>query len=1733
MKQQETHKKPKRPSRWKKAWRITSRIFLVLIILIILLLLFIRSPWGQGVITDYAVDYVRDKTKTEVQIDKLFVTFDGNISLKGLYLEDKAGDTLVYSKRLEAGIPLKPIFDNNEIPIDDVDWSGLRVNVHREDTIKGYNFQFLIDSFASGESEPEPEKDSEPMRISVGTIDFSDFKIDFKDRVEGIDTELDLGNFHLDNESFDLEKMDFHLNELALKNVDLKFKQSEPTIAETKPESEKQAENKSDTTSGSLPKLRLDDLNLTNVNVQYNSAPSDISADVKLGQLKLDLHNLDLNDQRVLVNRLDLHKSSIAVRMQPGDNAPDEPKNTADESETDALPWPEWDVEVKAIDFSDNQLAFASGEKTTPDDQFDPLHIQLNDFTFKTGELRLRPDKTALVNINALNFRDQSGFALKTFELNADLKQESIDLKKASVKTNRSHLSASLSTEFKSLDKFIENPEKYAVNLNVDPFHLDIKDAYFFSPDLKKQEMVEKLSAHPVEGQINAEGSLAQMNLKKLNLNWGKGFNFNTEGKFTAISEPEKLTYNIPQLKLQTSRQTLDKFLPDSLGINLPDSLALTSSLSGSTTKIDTKTSLTTSLGNVNLDAELDNSDRLEFDIKLNSDQIDVGEIVQMEEVAPISLTLNTSGSGRDLAHLNADLETDFQQLSYKGYDITPLELSGKIENGNADVKAGFKDENLNVKLNSTASLDSSLADASVDLRVAGADLYALGLTDKKIRTKLDLKADYQRRGTGFKAYTRLDNVKTVYDDNTYMLSPISIDANVKNDSTQVDIAGELISGELRSNANPGQMTSAILAHLKHYFAQAEGTDPPKEQDSTGQEPVNLEFRAKIANAPIISEVFLDDIKELDTVDAHLSYRQDKQQLSSEVTIPQIDYGGNKIDSLQFTLDAGQEDADLNFTFSSLEAGPVKMQRTNITGVLKNGKLDAGLESFKGEEKLYNLQAELTSKDSSLVVHLKPDSLLLNQNKWVVPESNALRIDKKGFHADDFTLNKNRAALELVDQFKSGDGNFKIEFNAFDLEDITALLNPDQKVLAGKLDGDVKMNPDAEGAKPEADITIADLEAMGIPLGQLDLRTQNSGNGVYDIDAGIEGDSLDLKIDGDLTSREDNAQLNLDVDLKQLALSTIADFSDGALTNASGSIGAKVQTSGTLDSLQYDGYLQFTNAKAEVDMLKNTFAFSNEKIEINNDGIGFDHFTIEDEEENPFSIDGQILTENTLNPEFDLVLKARDFKAMDSKKGDNELYYGTAVFDVDASIKGTLNFPEVDMDFKVDEKTDITYILSQSQASMEEQEGVVDFVNKSDSDDILTRKTEKKANELLTGIDLESRIKVEKGSAVKVITNPKTNDNLEIKGFGELLFNIARNGDMKLSGQYEIEDGHYELSLYNLVNRRFDLAQGSTITWSGNPMDAKMDLRAIYNVKTTVSPLMASQVSGESASVQNQYNQRLPILVYLNVDGEITQPDLSFGLDMPKNSRGAVGGSVYAKIQQLNNQQDQLNKQVFSLLVLNKFYPKSGSDGSQGGAASIARENLGKALSDQLNALGGKITGNSGVQLNFGVSSYDDYQEKGTQQRTELSVSAEKKFFDDRLIVEAGGSTNVEGDTRPGESATTLGNVRVEYLLTKDGRWRLRGFRQSEYENVLDGQVFVSGISLIFTREFNKLKELFDGKTPLEEGEDQDGENTDEKAEKSEQKEENSGEKAADENENKSEKRDIKRDSTKSTKNDS
>jgi hypothetical protein len=183
-----------------------------------------------------------------------------------------------------------------------------------------------------------------------------------------------------------------------------------------------------------------------------------------------------------------------------------------------------------------------------------------------------------------------------------------------------------------------------------------------------------------------------------------------------------------------------------------------------------------------------------------------------------------------------------------------------------------------------------------------------------------------------------------------------------------------------------------------------------------------------------------------------------------------------------------------------------------------------------------------------------------------------------------------------------------------------------------------------------------------------------------------------------------------------------------------------------------------------------------------------------------------------------------------------------------------------------------------------------------------------------------------------------------------------------------------------------------------------------------------------------------------------------------------MGGTVYAKLNELNGQESELNKQVFALLILGRFVPENPLASSSGNVvlSDFARSSVSQILSAQLNRLSEQYM--AGANLNVGLESYQDYSTGTAEGRTQLKLALSKQFFDERVTVQVGGNVDLEGRRSQENSLNNFaGDLKVLYKLTEDGRWQMQVFRQNSYEGAIDGDIIKTGVGVMFTIDFDKL----------------------------------------------------------------
>lgn len=694
---------------------------------------------------------------------------------------------------------------------------------------------------------------------------------------------------------------------------------------------------------------------------------------------------------------------------------------------------------------------------------------------------------------------------------------------------------------------------------------------------------------------------------------------------------------------------------------------------------------------------------------------------------------------------------------------------------------------------------------------------------------------------------------------------------------------------------------------------------------------------------------------------------------------------------------------------------------------------------------------------------------------WTVADNNKIQIGSRGIFADNFRLSNSGSEILLQSESNASNSPLNVSLKDFKIETITEIIKKDSLLAKGTINGTAQLRNLSKNMTFTADLDVDDLFVYGSPVGKLDIKVANTSASVLNADIALSGNNNDVKILGNYNTSAGSFDLNMN--MNQLQMATLQGFSMNAITNTEGYLSGDLKITGTTAAPKILGDLKMNNVGLMIAQTGSDFRKINDKIAFTNRGIEFDNFKINDKDGNSLNIDGQVLTQTYRDFAFNLDLRAKDFKVVNSEKSNDALMYGILVIDAALQVRGNLDLPKVDGRLSVADNTDFTFVLPQSTPSLQERDGIVEFV---DQDQIALNKTIKAdsidTESKIKGMDVSVNIEVSKKAKLSLLIDKANGDFVKLQGEAELTGGVDPSGKTTLVGVYEVESGSYEMTV-SLLKRKFDIQKGSTITWTGEPTTALLDITAVYKTETAPIDLVEQQLSGESAATLNQFKQRIPFNTLLKMKGELLKPEISFDIttDEKNNSvSSTVTDIVDQKLSQIRNQESEMNKQVFALLLLNRFIGENPFESSAGlSAEDMARQSVSKILSQQINNLASGLI--KGVDLNFDLESWEDYSTGQKNTRTDLNVDISKKLLNDRLKVSVGSNFELEGEARQNENMTNIaGDVTVDYSLSRDGRYTLRAYRKNEYQVALQGQIVETGLGFIITLDYDKFREIFE-----------------------------------------------------------
>jgi len=1409
---------------------------------------------------------------------------------------------------------------------------------------------------------------------------------------------------------------------------------------------------------------------LKKIRLQFNDQYGGINAGLVLKYLELKMDKIDLTKSIYTVNSLNLNGLTVNAELKKSEKLLFSAINRLKMRETTISVKNGLIISVKQINLEDNSIAYQDLSKPASDHAFDANNLVYKHITLETTDVYYSSTVTKAL-IKKFSATDQNGFSITKLETDFSMDPHSISAKRIEIETLNSALYADFTIHYSSLKTLADSMNSVIINADIQNSRIRNSDiTYFYSKLDTLAFFKNSLNYTTLSGSIR--GTMGNLIGKDMVIKTGDKTVLNTDFTIAGLPDIKSAQFSFPNLTLKSGRNDLEMMAGPMIPKNiiLPEDLNLNIFLKGQLKAFESTVALNCSYGSTHLTARIDQNENFRGQLEIVN--FDLGRLLNKKEMfGPVSLIAETSGHGTSKTTIEAKINADVTQLYLNKYTYHHLNLNGVVSGQQFEGKINLDDENAMFDFNGLISMVPNQERYSFRLNVPGVNLNKLNFTKGDIRIGLTAVADLKGgKLQELNGKAGISNLILISEGKKYFLDSLMLVAMNKTGMSDLNISSSLIDLKYSGTNFPTGLPAILNQFINKYFQLSE-TSPTLVAGGSSA----FKFELRLHNHPIISEVLLPQLKAFEPGLIHGSFDEAKSDLKINTTVKNIIYGTTEIKD--FSLDILSDRDALNYKISSLNiSNPnVRLDHILLEGKLSNQTMSASLSSIDAKQyKKLQVRSLLTKNNGHFRISLDPEFYLMN-DRWIIAADNYIEIGKPGFFIHHLFLNKTESQINIASVHDQINDDLSIALINFKLDDISRIIEKDTSLVKGNLNGDVLLKRIDNKYGIVADAKITGLSVRDVMLGDLTVKTGNPTVGKFDVTASLSGNDNNLNVTGYFMPSGGDHSINIQATIQSLALKSIEAFSMGNVTEASGTLSGLCSIQGNITSPDITGELVFNNAFMKPAFLNSRLELKHETILLKSDGLYFNRFSISDADQHTAIIDGTVQMHQFKNYLFNLQVNTKDFLLFNTSARDNKVFNGKMIVDSKIDIKGPMALPVINAKIKIKKGSNFTFAVPENKLTTDRGEDVVQFIDTSKLNPILTRGQESVTKKsVFTGFDLSSIIEVDKQATLKLLMDPASTDSLVVKGEAALSFAIDRSGKMSLTGAYNLNDGSYLVSLESVFKREFDIVPGSTIIWNGDPLDAEISINATYSVRASPYDLVAAQMSEKSSADQGGYKQRYPFLVYLKLRGEILHPAISFEIQLPPNEKGILGGVVNQKLIQLNEDANALNKQVFALLVLGRFIQENPLETESGGTSSIVRSTVGKFLSAQLNQLTASVI--PGVELNFDIQSYDDYQSGQAKGRTQVEVGLKKQLFNERLSVQIGGTVDVEGEKAKQNSASDItGDVTIEYKLTKDGRYRLKAFRHNQYEGVIEGQLVETGAGVMYLHDFNKWKEIFSG----------------------------------------------------------
>ena len=1621
---------------------------------IILALLALQVPGVQSYIARKAVSSISGKTHTRIEVGSVSIAFTHTLVLRDLFVEDRRGDTLLSVQTLAADVNLFGLLSHAVI-LHNVRIDSLTAHITRTLPDSSFNFGFILKALGpAATADIRPDTSAGPAwEIRPEGIRLNGIRVTYDDEVRGLNLHLEIGSLETSIDKLNLDRMQVRVAKLSLENTSA-------SVIQTKvpPRAESQSTDVD---------IGFRALSLANVQFKYDNTAVGEQFGADVGRSMMIAEKIDLLSHHIALREFLLENTHVFI-VESGKNG-----KAAKHGDAPAQPWV---ISLDNLSLSGNSAQYdvQSAARTRG---LDPNHIRLDGLAMRADNLFFGDDRI-MANLVHASFREHSGLDIR--ELSGGFSLDSLHARLAdfTVETAASRIRQNILLDYSSIAALKTLRGDMIVNARIDDSRVAISDLLLFQPLLPIKE--KKGATIRFSGQIS--GRVGDLRLEDCRIATGDSTTAAFKGSIRGLPEAATAHYDIDLREFSSGRRDIRALVADAVlpgNLVLPVAVRMNGEFKGTTKEFFASVFIATSIGDAKGKATLHSGSGLnagssQWKAEVAVEDFNLGSLLDDPEMfGPVSLHASAEGTGLSRSDIEAGLNVEVDKAVVNGYAYRRFSLLGNVRPNMFEGKAEIQDSNIVFAFNGTVNTGEEKPTYKFRFDLKGADLQRLRLTQDDLRVSGVITSDLTGRNLNdINGTVEARNVVILKNRNRYVIDSLLFASVNKEKKTRISIESALLAATFEGTIALGDLPAALEEHLGRYFTLH--NSPPAKASSAQA----FTFRIDVRDPRMFTDVFFPQFDRLAAGAIEGQYNSEKKDLNLNVDIPRVAYAGFDMDSVRLNVTSDPQRLQATLRVGSVSDSMLFLSDLQLSASVEHDSIAAALRSTGSDGTIKMLLAgSCTSVPNGYQWRFSPGGIVFLNTTWDVPADNAILFGAGQFMARDVVLRGDGQSLS----FNSTEGNTRqppltLTFAGFDLATLSRVVERDSGLVRGILNGNIVLRNQGNQKAFTSDLKVSGFALARRAVGDIVLRASNQTENVYSVSLEITGNDNDVAAQGEYLSKERGSELDLKCDLKKVNLAGIEPLTFGAIRRLSGTASGELNVSGTITKPIITGNLAFNNAAFDPAILGSYLRINDGRVVFDGKGVHFGSFEILDTLGNKASLSGDVFTGNFRSFSYDFHVSTTRFLLMNRPASRDALYYGTVFLDSDISVSGDDEKPIIRMQAQLDKGTDLAFVLPESETDVQQRYGIVRFLDvRNPPNTIMSRRkpatgsTHDTTGRRHSSIDLTANVEINKESRLRILIDPIAGDSLVIRGEATFSVGVDPSGKLAVTGRYEILDGSYQLSFGQFIRREFAIAKGSSLTWFGSVTEANVDITAIYTVKTSALDLVQDQLVGLSQEERNKYKQAVRIQVYLTMDGKLLAPNIHFRLDLPPDGRGALGGSIYAKLNEINTQESELNKQVFALLVLGRFISSNPlASAADGGFSGLARSSVSQILTEQLNRLSEKVI--PGVGLSVGIESYQDYSTGTAEGRTQLQLALSKQLFDERVTVQVGGNADLEGQRSQQNALNNFaGDIKVAYKMTEDGRWVLQVFRQNTNAGAIEGDLVETGVGIVYTIDYDRL----------------------------------------------------------------